>query len=148
MNSTSPPIVLDTNVLVAGACRHRSSLAYQILMAILAKQIPLIVTEPILAEYTDVLGRKAVRQLTGLTPQQNMELVLELVALSYQTQLQFSWRPNLLDEADNKFVEAAIAAAAIIVTYNVRDFANRDLAKYGWHVMTPLEFTTLYDIEA
>lgn len=117
-------------------------------MGILAKQIPLIVTEPILAEYTDVLGRKAVRKLTGLTPEQNADLVLELISLSYQTQLQFSWRPNLLDEADNKFVEAAIAAAAIIVTYNVRDFANRDLAKHGWHVMTPLEFTTLYEIEA
>ena len=72
----------------------------------------------------------------------------KLVALSYHTQRQFSWRPNLLDEADDKFVEAAIAAAAIIVTHNVRDFANRDLAKHGWHVMTPLEFTTLYDIEA
>jgi len=52
--------------------------------------------------------------------------------------------PNLLDEADNKFIEAA---TAIIVTYNVRDFAQVDLVKHGWDVMTPFEFTTLYDLE-
>ncbi len=46
-----------------------------------------------------------------------------------------------------KFIEAAIAATAIIVTYNARDFAHTDLVKHGWDVMTPLEFTTLYDLE-
>lgn len=148
MTSKCPPIVLDTNVLVSGACRHESSLAYRILLAVLTGQIPLIVTEPILAEYADVLGRKTVRKLTGLTVTQNADLILELVSLSHQTQLHFSWRPNLLDEADNKFIKAAIAAAAIILTYNVRDFKNRDLAQHGWAVMTPLEFTTLYDLES
>lgn len=37
--------------------------------------------------------------------------------------------------------------AAIIVTYNVRDFSHLDLVKHGWDVMTPLEFTTLYELE-
>jgi putative PIN family toxin of toxin-antitoxin system len=147
LENACPPIVLDTNVLVAGACRHEGSLAYRVLMAVLDRQIPLMLTEAIVAEYADVLGRPAVRKLTGLTAKQNAELILDLISLSHQTQLHFSWRPNLLDESDNKFIEAAIAATAIIVTYNVRDFAQADLVKHGWDVMTPFEFTTLYDLE-
>ncbi|TWT80478.1 hypothetical protein CA13_18970 [Planctomycetes bacterium CA13] len=116
-------------------------------MAVLGRQVPLMLTEGIVAEYADVLGRLAARKLTGLTVKQNADLILNLISLSHQTQLHFSWRPNLLDEADNKFVEAAIAATAIIVTYNVRDFAQLDLVKHGWVVMTPLEFTTIYDLE-
>lgn len=46
---------------------------------------------------------------------------------SRKVQLRFSWRPNLKDESDNKFVEAAIRAAVVIVTYNVRDFRSPDI---------------------
>ena len=141
-----PQIVLDTNVLVAGACRHERSPAYQLLMAVLDRKIPLMLTEGITAEYEDVLMRPSVRKLTGLTAKQSSDLILELISLSYQTQLHFSWRPNLLDEADNKFIEAAVVATAIIITYNLRDFARPDLVKHGWDVMTPIEFTTLYNL--
>jgi predicted nucleic acid-binding protein len=116
-------------------------------MAVLDRQVPLMLTEGIVSEYADVLGRPAVRKLTGLTANQNADLILDLISLSHQMQLHFNWRPNLLDEADNKFIEAAIAATAIIVTYNVRDFAKPDLTKYGWDVMTPFELTALYDLE-
>ena len=106
-----------------------------------------MLTEGIIAEYTDVLGRASIRKLTGLTQKQTNDLVLELISLSYQTQLRFSWRPNLVDETDNKFIEAAIAGTAIIITYNVRDFTHGDLTKFGWEVMTPVEFCTCYDLE-
>ena len=141
-----PQIVLDTNVLVAGACRHERSLAYLLLMAVLDRRIPLMLTEGIIAEYEDVLMRPSVRKLTGLTAKQSSDLILELISLSHQTQLHFSWRPNLLDEADNKFIEAAVAATAIIITYNLRDFARPHLVKHGWEAMTPIEFTKLYNL--
>ena len=141
-----PQIVLDTNVLVAGACRHERSLAYLLLMAVLNRRIPLMLTEGIIAEYEDVLMRPSVRKLTGLSVKQSSDLILELISLSHQTQLHFSWRPNLLDEADNKFIEAAVAATAIIITYNLRDFAKPDFVKHGWDAMTPIEFTTLYNL--
>jgi putative PIN family toxin of toxin-antitoxin system len=147
LDKNCPPVVLDTNVLVAGACRHEHSAAYRVLMAVLQGPIPIMLTEGVVAEYEDVLSRPSVRQLTGLTPKQSSELVLELISLSHQTQLHFSWRPNLMDEADNKFIEAAIAASAIIVTYNVRDFAKPDLKKHGWEVMTPIDFATLFELE-
>ncbi|MDB2673640.1 putative toxin-antitoxin system toxin component, PIN family [Akkermansiaceae bacterium] len=115
---------MDTNVLVAGACRHDGSLAYRVLMAVLDRQIPIMLTEGIVAEYADVLGRPAVRKLTGLTVKQNADLILDLISQSHQTQLHFSWRPNLLDETDNKFIEAAIAATAIIVQFPAFSFPH------------------------
>ena len=116
-------------------------------MAVLQGQIPIMLTEGIVAEYEDVLSRPSVRQLTGLSPKQSSELVLELISLSHQTQLHFSWCPNLMDEADNKFIEAAIAASAVIVTYNIRHFAKPVLKKYGWEVTTPIDFATLFELE-
>ncbi|MDA1014730.1 MAG: hypothetical protein O3A00_09805 [Planctomycetota bacterium] len=58
--------------------------------------------------------------------------------------MRFSWRPNLEDEGDNKFVEAAIHTAAVIATYNVRDFRSPDFTPHGWTVMTPQEFLARY----
>ena len=140
----SLPIVMDTNVLVAGACRRESSLAYQVLMGVLERKFPIILTEPIVLEYLDVLTRPRIRALTGLSPQQSTELVDALISLSRQVHLRFSWRPNLRDEGDNKFVEAAIYAAAVIVTYNVNDFRSPALGQHGWTVMTPQEFLARY----
>lgn len=50
------------------------------------------------------------------------------------------------EEADNKFIEAAVAATAMIIMYYLRDFAKPDLVKHGWDAMTPIEFTTLYNL--
>ncbi len=140
----SPPIVMDTNVLVAGACRRHSSLAYQLLMGVLEETFPIILTEPIVLEYLDVLARPSVRALTGLNRRQSEALVTDLISLSRKVQLRFSWRPNLRDEGDNKFVEAAIHATAVIVTYNVSDFRSPELGQHGWTVMTPQEFLAHY----
>ena len=90
------------------------------------------------------LARPAIRALTGLSRRQAEELVTDLISLSRQVQLRFSWRPNLRDEGDNKFIEAAIHSAAVIVTYNVSDFLATDLAPYGWTVMTPQEYLARY----
>jgi predicted nucleic acid-binding protein len=140
----SPPIVLDTNVLVAGACRHEGSHAYEVLRGVLERQIPLMLTEPIALEYLDVLQRPRVLAVTGLSLQQSALLVTDLIARSHEVQVNFAWRPNLADESDNKFVEAALHAGATIVTYNERDYLSGDLARFGYSVMSPQEFSTRY----
>src|SRR5690606_35920124 len=118
---------MDTNVLVAGACRRESSYAHQVLMGILQRHIPLILTASIALEYEDVLQRLPILQLTRLTKQQSTELVTTLVALSNEVQVRFLWRPNLLDESDNKFIEAAMHTRATIISYNTRDFLHSDM---------------------
>lgn len=140
----TPPIVMDTNVLVAGACRHVGSPAYQLHLGVLYRRVPLMMTEAIALEYLDVLQRPRVLAVTGLTHKQSADLVTDLIALSHEVQINFTWRPNLSDESDNKFVEAAIHAGATIVTYNERDFSTGDLQRFGWSVMTPQEFVTRY----
>ncbi len=139
----SPPIVMDTNVLVAGACRNESSSGYRVLLGILQKEIPLMLTPSIALEYLDVLQRPRVLALTTLSHSQSADLVADLIALSRQVQLHFSWRPNLRDESDNKFLEAAIHGAAI-VTYNVRHFRLTDAPRLGWRLMRPREFVVRY----
>ena len=140
----SPPVVLDTNVLVAGACRHEGSHAYEVLLGVLQRRVPLMLTESIALEYLDVLQRPRVLAVTGLTLEQSALLVTDLIALSHEVQINFAWRPNLVDESDNKFVEAALHAGATIVTYNERDYASADLARFGYSVMSPQEFATRY----
>jgi predicted nucleic acid-binding protein len=135
---------MDTNVLVAGACRHVDSRAYQLLMHVLEKRVPLILTPVIAYEYQEVLQRPAVMELTGLTHRQVVDLVTALIAVSRDVQVSFSWRPNLVDEGDNKFVEAAVHAAAVLVTYNVRHFAATELLAHGYLVMEPDAFLTRY----
>ena len=144
---STPPIVMDTNVLVAGACRHEGSRACRVVLGVLHDEIPLILTPSIALEYQDVLLRPHVLALTGLTHAQSVDLVTDLVARSRKVQVDFQWRPNLRDETDNKFVEAAIHAAAIIVTYDVADYREPDMAQYGWTVMTPQEFLVRYPIQ-
>jgi predicted nucleic acid-binding protein len=140
----TPPIVMDTNVLVAGACRHEGSFAYRVLLAVLQRQVPLMLTQPIALEYLDVLQRSRIQALTGLTHKQSAELVADLVSLSHEVQVNFVWRPNLADERDNEFVEAAIHTGATIVTYNERDFLIGDMPRFGWSVMNAQEFATRY----
>jgi predicted nucleic acid-binding protein len=131
-------------VLVAGACRHEGSFAYRVLLAVLQGQVPLMLTQPIALEYLEVLQRPRVQAVTGLSLKQSAELVTDLIALSHEVQINFVWRPNLADERDNKFVEAAIHTGATIVTYNERDFSTGNLPRFGWSVMNAQEFATRY----
>lgn len=140
----TPPVVLDTNVLVAAACRHEGSAAYAIVLAILQRRVPLMLSGPIALEYLEVLQRPRVLALTGLTHKQSADLVTLLMGLSHEVQVNFVWRPNLADETDNKFVEAAIHAGATIVTYNERDFRSGDMPPFGWNAMSPREFAARY----
>ena len=100
----TPPIVLDTNVVVAGACRREGSLAYRVLMAVLEQKVPLMLTEAVALEYLDVLQRPRIQSVTKLTLAESVDLVAALIAVSREAQRGFDWRPNLHDEADNKFV--------------------------------------------
>jgi predicted nucleic acid-binding protein len=142
------PVVMDTNVLVAAACRRENSLAHRIVMGVLLEEIPLILTEAISLEYLEVLQRPRILELTRLNHSQSADLVTELIALSHRVQTRFSWRPNLRDESDNKFVDAAVCASAIVVTYNVRHFDSADLPRHGWALMRPREFVARYLEEA
>jgi predicted nucleic acid-binding protein len=122
-------------------------MAYRILLAIVQGRVPLFLTPAIALEYQDVLLRPGVLALTGLTPAEALDIINELIALAHKVHLAFQWRPNLSDESDNKFVDAAIHGGAIIVTYNVVDYRQPDIPRHGWTAMTPMEFVSRHPIE-
>ena len=88
-----------------------------------------------------------------LTRPQNMELmnlaadqldtVLRFVAfVSSPRRVYYLWRPNLQDEADNMFVELAVASeSSHLITHNTRDFVSGSELKHdSFRVVTPYLF--------
>ena len=100
------------------------------------------ISVPVYQEYQDVLGRKKSRSQLGLK-ESDIEVILQFIAVVGQpTNIAFVWRPNLKDEADNMFVELAIASSSqYLVTNNIRDFTRgADLKNDDLRIVTPGAF--------
>lgn len=94
--------LLDTNVLVA-AFRSRSGASNAIVHRALLGDLPLVVHQKLVYEYSDVLSRPDILAETGLA-WVDVELVLaHLVASAHDVEVRYLWRPNLRDEADTSF---------------------------------------------
>ena len=53
----------------------------------------------------------------------------------------YTWRPNLNDESDNKFIDCAIVSNAdFIVTGNIKDFNIYNIIPVHYQVITPRKF--------
>lgn len=119
--------LLDTNVLVA-AFRSRSGASNAIVHRALRGDLPLVVHQKLVYEYSDVLSRPDILAETGLA-WADVELVLaHLVASAHDAEVRYLWRPNLKDEADNFILEIAVAAwPCTIVTHNLKDFVRAEL---------------------
>lgn len=132
--------MLDTNVLVSGLARYEVSATFGVIQA-MGRKWDLAITPPIFLEYEDVLGREGIRRLTGLTTRE-LTHVLEYIAyVGLRTCISYSWRPNLVDESDNKFVDCAVASGAdYLLAGNVKHYRKMDLGPFEFEVVTPREF--------
>lgn len=110
-------LVLDTNVVVSAALKPEGKERTAFLVAI-TKPARLYVSEPILKEYADVLGRPELRIRRGAR--------LQMLDLIRNRAVMISPRIHLIlssDPSDNKFIECADAARAdYLVTGNSRHF--------------------------
>ncbi len=100
------------------------------------------VSVSVFGEYQDVLLRKESLQQLALS-QSEAETFLRFVAsVAVPTTIPFRWRPNLQDEADNMFVELAVASGSeYLITSNTKDFTvNTDLSFDSFSVITPRDF--------
>ena len=128
-------LVVDTNIIVSAALKP-DSLPRTVLLLSITRPARLCLTEAILAEYRDVLGRPKLKIHKGVR-QQFLQLIR---SRSYTIQPR---RPLLVtpDREDNKFLECADAARAdYLVTGNPRHFPR------FWKkttVITPREFVSL-----
>ena len=132
-----PPIVIDTNVLVA-ALKSRLGASFKLLMALPSGSYNPCLSVPLFVEYESVVKRP------GLVPDlsaDDIDGVLNyFLSRDSIHEIFFLWRPFLKDPKDDLVLEAAVAShSQYLVTFNVRDFADVE-KHFGIKVVTPQEF--------
>jgi putative PIN family toxin of toxin-antitoxin system len=113
-------VIVDTNVLVSALIQK--SYPYHILYdLVLEDKIRLCISQDLLAEYYDVLGRPKFRQYQDFAAKANVVLAgIEVKAERYFPTVRLDL---ISDKDDNKIVELAEACMAdCIITGNTADF--------------------------
>ena len=132
-------IVLDTSVLVAGL-RSRLGASNRILGAVAELRCVPLVTTALFLEYEAVLMRPEQRLATGMNPSDIEGFLAALASADEPVEVNYLWRPQLRDPADELVLEAAVnGRAEAIVTHNVKDF-QPGAQRFGVATLTPAEF--------
>ena len=132
----SQRIVVDTNVLVSGL---RSSLgaSHRLLQLIGASDFEIALSVPLVLEYEDALKREDAA--LGLSNEDIDRLIDYWCSVAHLQEIHFLWRPVLRDPKDDHVLELAVAAGCgLIVTHNIRDFAESEA--FGVEAVRPGEF--------
>jgi len=136
--SSMVPVVIDTNVFVAGL-RSDGGASRMVLRDALQGRIEPLFGNALWLEYEDLLGRPVWTDAT--TPEERLQVLAALARVGRWVSIYYGWRPNLPDEADNHLIELAVAGgAAAIITHNVRDVRRGELLLSGLRVLTPAEY--------
>lgn len=132
-------VVLDTSVLVSGL-RSQLGASNRVLRAVAEKRCIPLVTTGVFLEYEAVLLRPEQRLATGMSPEDIKGFLAALASAAEPVEVNFMWRPQLRDPADELVLEAAVnGRAAAIVTHNVKDF-RPGADRFGVATLTPAEF--------
>lgn len=125
-------IVVDTNVFVSGLLNPEGKPA-QILNLILNQKLIILYDNRILQEYIDVLHRKKFN-----FPHYLIEPLIDFIKMEGEYVTAEPVKEKLSDEADTKFLEAALTGEAkYLVTGNIVHYPKIKLMK------TPAEFIEL-----
>jgi len=133
-------VILDTNVLVT-ALRSNRGASYAVVAQLPSPQFQIALTIPLYMEYQDALTRP--ENMTGASTMEEIFRFLRyLCSIAHRQDVFFLWRPWLRDPKDDMVLEAAVASQCrYIVTYNLKDFRNRDIETYfGISPITPKNF--------
>ena len=123
-------IVLDTNVLFS-AMRSSLGASYRLLQRIDQAPLLLHISTPLVLEYEAVLKRNNSLSHTDVDA-----VVDYLCRISEKHGIFYLWRPILRDPQDDHILELAVKANAMIVTWNLKDFAPAS-SRFGLSVETP-----------
>ena len=96
----------------------------------------MVVSTPVFFEYEDVLHRPNFAHLTA----RDVDDFLDFIAsVCDRCQVNFLWRPLLLDPDDDLILEAAVSGGVdAIVTYNQKDFIGCE--QFAVRVISPSDF--------
>ena len=130
-------VVLDTNVLVAAA-RSNSGASFALLTALKQRRYTALVSVPLLLEYEAVLKRP--EHLIERTLNMVDTFLDSLCLYAEPVHLDYLWRPQTRDAADEMVLETALNGRAdALVTLNTADFA-RAAQTFRLPLLTPGEY--------
>ncbi|WP_199221383.1 putative toxin-antitoxin system toxin component, PIN family [Desulfonatronum sp. SC1] len=134
---TMIPLVIDTNVFVAGLRSARGASREVLRRALMGRYEPLF-GNALWLEYRDLLDRPVWGDATSAT--ERLEVLAALAQRGRWVTIYYGWRPNLPDEADNHLIELALAGnAEAIVMQNVRDVGRGELHLGSLRILTPAQ---------
>jgi len=129
-------IVLDTNVLVSAFLKPHSKPA-RIMRLVLQGDIQIIINEPILAEYLEVLKRPKFDLNL-----EDVQTIVDFIRSKGVNAPSLAESFDLPGSSDEPFLEAALASTAdVLITGNRKHFPKRSCK--GQKVVTPAEFLNL-----
>ena len=132
------PVVIDTNVFVAGL-RSGGGASRAVLRLALSGSLRPLFGNALWLEYQDLLGRPVWGDATTADDRHNL-----LAALARQgrwVSVYYGWRPNLPDEGDNHLIELALAGGAqCIITHNLKDLRDGESRFENLRVLSPAKF--------
>ena len=108
-------VVLDTNVLLVSiATKSRYRLIFD---RLINNDLSLIISNEILSEYTEIIGRK-----TNMMVANNISEMLLSLQNVHKQEVYYRWRLIEEDKDDNKFVDCAIAGDVDYLVSNDKHF--------------------------
>ncbi|MBA7583884.1 hypothetical protein ES708_25835 [subsurface metagenome] len=133
-------VVFDTCVWVA-AIRSRRGASFALLTEISHKRFQFGISVPLFLEYKAKLLETSAKLQTRLNQKQIAAILSALAFYGTEVSIYYRLRPNLKDENDNMVFEcAANFGASTIITHNIKDFLNPELAAYEIQILTPGNF--------
>ena len=131
--------VLDTDVIIA-AMRSPSGASAAILLAALdMPHLTLLISVPLALEYEAKCLLPEHLQAGELDERQGLTFVNTLIGLAEPVKLDFRWRPQLRDPADEMVLETAINGQAdLLVTFNLRDYGSAP-QQFGIQALRPAD---------
>ena len=134
-------VIMDTNILVnVFISPSRKSASYKIFELCLTEQIKPQIGSALFKEYEDVLSRSEIVSLSKYTKEDLTIMFDGFLSVCSWTKINYLWRPNLKDEADNHLIDLAVASnAEFIISRNIKDLYSGDL-KFNFKPVTPEDF--------
>ena len=127
-------VVLDTNVVFEGLTKQ-TGVCGLLIDAWRTGLITVCVSTSLMLEYEDVLSRKLAEQRWHTVRRILKRLFTQHTRF---VDVAFSWRPMSPDPGDDHVIDCAWNGSAVLITSNVRDFAQAK-RKLGLKVLTPVE---------
>jgi putative PIN family toxin of toxin-antitoxin system len=129
------PVVIDTNVFVAGL-RSGGGASRQVIRRALEGAYCPLFSNALWLEYEDVLARPIWTDETA--KEDRVQVLAGLAAAGRWVKIYYGWRPNLHDPGDDYLIELAVAGGArAVITHNIRDLRRGELRWPNCAILTP-----------